>query len=308
MRVIRSSSWLSCVILCLIGFSVAAPPEAHAIPLVRCSSDVSVNLCAGDRDGATVTLTLARMRALQTSNGKVAGQPGYIAYEYEYTSACGGRRPGGVDQLECPRSLLTCSLSNAGPGPLTVVWQRTVSGSPPVTSAWVRLGTTCYPMAGPTPRPALTMAMIQRAFHRMPWARVGVSMQPSHLVTLVRLDTYYQAVWGAAGFEPGEIDSVDPATMFGNRVEIRPRLVSATYVFGDGTAYGPTTDTGGVYPTGTVKHQYPRPGSYAVRVDVVMGADFRVNGHGWAPIPDTVTLTGIPSTLSVRSARAVLIR
>ncbi|MEI2731795.1 MAG: hypothetical protein V9G08_07310 [Dermatophilaceae bacterium] len=42
-------------------------------------------------------------------------------------------------------------------------------------------------------------------------------------------------------------------------------------------------------------------------VSATVGADFRIDGGAWAPIPDKVTLTAARVALSVKQARAVLI-
>ncbi len=48
-------------------------------------------------------------------------------------------------------------------------------------------------------------------------------------------------------------------------------------------------------------------GGVSVGVSATVGADFRIDGGAWAPIPDTVTLTAARVSLSVKQARAVLI-
>jgi hypothetical protein len=149
--------------------------------------------------------------------------------------------------------------------------------------------------------------MILRAFHQTRWARGVVSTQPKGNTTLVNLKTFYEVGWSAKGFEPGEVDLVDPATMFGYRVEIRPKLVGYVYRFGDGSSEGPTTSPGGVYPDGDIVHTYRRPGTYTTRVDVTFGADFRINGGSWIAIPDTVTVPQPVTIVTVKEARGVLV-
>jgi hypothetical protein len=152
-----------------------------------------------------------------------------------------------------------------------------------------------------------TVEMIVEAFHRTAWAKGSISTQPTGNTTLVGLKTFYAAQWASQGFEPGEIDSIDPATMFGFNVDIRPRLESFIYRFGDGSSFGPTTSTGGVYPDGDVVHAYARPGRYDTYVDVTFGARFRINGGAWVDIPDTVTVRQPSTTVTVREAKGVLI-
>jgi hypothetical protein len=126
-------------------------------------------------------------------------------------------------------------------------------------------------------------------------------------VTLVGLDTYYKVNWTAEGFQPGEVDAIDPARMNGYRVDIRVKLVSFTWLFGDGQTFGPTTAEGGVYPSGSITHRYLRSGSYSASVNTTFGGEFRIDGGDWAPIPDSVTVPGPATTVTVRTAQAELV-
>jgi len=228
-------------------------------------------------------------------------------YEYGSTTACTGNPPGGpaTDAL-CTMAITACADPAKGAGPLTRIWRRTVvAGQPP--SPWTQVGLTCWADAVPGSRPGVTMAMIQQAFHTTPWANPVISTEPKGNVTLVSLDTYYKVNWAARGFQPDEVEPIDPATMLGFQVEIRPRLDHFTYVFGDGQDFGPTSNEGGVYPSGGITHQYLKAGDYPARVDTTFGADFRINGGAWAPIPDTVTVPGPATNVTVKTARAQLV-
>ncbi len=172
------------------------------------------------------------------------------------------------------------------------------------SDAWQFIATTCFGDQVPGASPTVTMPMIINAFRNTPWAQPQISTQPTGNVTLVGLDTYYQVSWTASGYQPGE---VDPVTMLGIPVEIRPTLDHFTYVFGDGQDFGPTDSAGGPYPSGGITHQYLHAGEYPTHVDTTFGAEFRINGGAWAPIPDTVTVPGPPTTVSVRTAEARLV-
>jgi hypothetical protein len=186
------------------------------------------------------------------------------------------------------------------------IWrQATKNGA---VGPWVMIGVTCHADVAPNARPLLTMAMIEQAFHLTPWASASVGVEPANNVTLVGLDTYYRVIWSAEGFEPGEVEAIDPARMLGYQVDIRPKLVGYVYRFGDGSEFGPTPSAGGIYPTGTITHQYRTTGRVPVNVSAIMGADFRVGGGDWAPIPDTVTLPGPVTQVDIKEARAVLVQ
>ncbi|HET7396908.1 MAG TPA: hypothetical protein VFJ94_00160 [Intrasporangium sp.] len=167
------------------------------------------------------------------------------------------------------------------------------------------MGLTCASDVAPGARPTVTLADITAAFMRTPWAKPTISTQPAGNVTLVNLPTYYQVTWTRDGFQP---DEVDQATLVGVRVHLRPKLLGFTYTFGDGATTGPTTSTGGVYPDGDITHVYRAPGAFAVRVNTTFGADYSLDGRTWEPIPDTVTVPGPTTIVTVREARAVLVK
>jgi hypothetical protein len=166
---------------------------------------------------------------------------------------------------------------------------------------------TCYPDAVAAARPTVTLAMIRDAFNRTPWAKPEISTQPAGNVTLVGLDTFYKVNWSAEGYQPGEVDAIDPARMNGYRVDIRVKLVNFMWQFGDGQTFGPTTSEGGVYPSGNITHQYLKAGSYPASVTTTFGGEFRIDGGDWAPIPDTVSVPGPATTVTVRTAQAELV-
>ncbi|MEO3938516.1 hypothetical protein V3N99_17430 [Dermatophilaceae bacterium Soc4.6] len=220
-------------------------------------------------------------------------------YEYSTTTACTTSEPGGPGaETLCTRAITACTDPARGLGPLTRIWRRTLTdGKPP--SNWTLLGVTCWADAIPGSKPTLTMADIIKAFHTTPWSQPQITTQPVGGTTLIGLPVYYQINWTPKGYQPGEADSI---TLLGFPVQIRPRLDHFTYTFGDGDTFGPTTETGGVYPTGTITHPYLKAGSYGTRVDTTFAADFRVGNGQWAPIPDTVTVPGPTTTITVRTA------
>jgi len=153
-------------------------------------------------------------------------------------------------------------------------------------------------------KPVVGMANILAAFHRTPWAKPKVHIQPEHNVTLVTLPTYFEVKWPAAGFQPGEIDTI---TLLGSQVQIRPTVSGYTYNFGDGTSEGPTTSPGGTYPDGDITHAYPKAGRYTTQITITYGGEYRVGGGAWTVIPATVPVAGSPQILTVKTAHARLV-
>lgn len=276
------ASWLV-----VLGLFVVGIGEAKA----RCTFGV----CEVSGDGPVVRASEERVASIQAS--KPAGSAGE-RFEFRFEVHCDGADAG----ASCRGAMLACI--GDGPGPLHDIFRRTVDARG-VPSPWARVGDTCFPPA--TAGPQLTYAMIRDAFHLTPWAKAVITTQPKGDVTLVGLKTYFKVNWSTDGYEPGEIDSIDPARMLGHRVDIRPKIVGVTYRFGDGTGFGPTPDLGGVYPTGGIVHTYSTKGVYATHVEVVWTADFRVDGGPWTAIPETVTITGPDTPVTVKIAKAVLV-
>lgn len=223
-------------------------------------------------------------------------------YEYVSLNDCPQAKPGTVsDQVSCAHALKDCPEGTLGP--LLRIWRRTVQAGR-VVEPWTAHGLTCASDVAPGARPTLTMADLKAAFMRTPWAKPQISSQPKGDSTLVNLLTFYKVNWTTSGFQPGEIDR---SVLRGIPVQIRPKLMGFTYVFGDGSTKGPTTSTGGVYPDGDITHTYRDKGQYPVRVDTTFGADFSLDGSTWEEIPSTVTVPGPSTTVTVREAKGVLV-
>lgn len=267
--------------------------------------------------GTRVTLKERQLRQLNKEYVRLRAQPGPRLEYKSLMAVCGEPLDSADIDEECwQKSFTLCRGGGAqGDGPMMIVYRRWVdpSGKPvpaPGTSEvsdWEQVGTTCLPdlVPGAVKRPSV--AMIINAFHLTPWAKGTISTQPKGDVTLVNLKTFYQVNWSAAGFQPGEVESINPATMYGFRVEVRPKLVNYVYHFGDGATDGPTTSPGGVWPDGDVIHTYTRRGEFTSYVEVTFGADFRVNGGPWIEVPDTVTVAQPGTVVTVKEKRAVLV-
>ena len=195
-------------------------------------------------------------------------------------------------------------VSRDGPG----VWETAVPGFVPDPAAPAAPGQAPPAPGAPAqvapPQPVLTEAMIVQAFHTTPFAKPRAEVQPVGGRTLVTLPTYVQIAWDPAGFEPGEISTVD---LLGHAVRIRPVGQSYLYDFGDGGAVGPTSSTGGPYPSGDVTYPYPTAGRVAINVTAPYSGEYSVDGGPWIPIADTVQIPGPEEPIDVRTSRNELI-
>jgi len=187
------------------------------------------------------------------------------------------------------------------------VWRRQVDeNNVPiggVGTPWAHLGTTCYADELPG-KNVLPIGEVLAAFRRVQFTKPELSIQPVGNLTLVNLPTYFETKYPQPGLGPGEIDE---SSLLGNRVQIRVLAQSLNYVYGDGSASGPTSSLGGPYPQGDIRYTYPRKGDFATRVDVTYGGQFRIGEGPWLPIPEVVTIEGTPEPLLVCEARARLV-
>ena len=145
----------------------------------------------------------------------------------------------------------------------------------------------------------LTIDVVQRAFRELDFARPRVAIQPEGNQTLVNFETYYRVQWQQAGEAPREVATV---ILLGRSVRIRPVVRSFSYAFGDGSSSGPTSDAGGVFPTGRIRHTYAAAGTVPVSVRAAYTGDFSVDGGAWEPVDETVVIPGPPTGVRVREA------
>lgn len=256
--------------------------------------------------GAAVGVALGDQGQVRQSGGTSGQGASTNRQEYALTLACLSAYPGNpLNGAPCEDALVSCPVDQ--PGPRMWTWAREIEArTGEVVQDWHIVGWTCSPQ---TPgRPTLTRAHLRSALASVPWAKLSAGMQPPNNLTLVTLPVYYQAQWAADGISPGETIAIDPARMLGFHVDLRPVLIGYTYHFGDGTAFGPTPEPGGSYPNGAIIHPYTKAGTYEVRIDATLSAEFRIDGGTWTRIPDQVNVPGVSTTMQVKTARAVLVQ
>lgn len=236
-----------------------------------------------------------------------SGEPDKHVWEYTSATACQLSTPGGLNaDAPCASAVAACAGNTPaqGLGPQIRLYRRELGlNGQPLPAGWQLLGMSCSLESVPG-KPVLGMALILAEFHNTTWALPTVHIQPEGNVTLVTLPTYFEVKWPATGFQPGEID---PVTLMGRQVQIRPTNNGFTYVFGDGTSPLQTSSAGGVYPDGDITHVYAKAGTYDSHIDINYGGEFRVDGGEWIAIPDTVDVPGQTQVLTVKTAHARLI-
>lgn len=291
----------------LLSAGIATPGQGASADQRDCPRSLSG--CGADEKAAYVEL-LDRPAVLglpdapdgAKSSTKDADPP---RYEYLSLPDCPENDPnGGRTDIMCSRALTACPPELTGNLRLNI-WQRLVA-PPAEPTRWTSVGVTCHSDIAPGARPRLSMADLKAEFLRTPWAQPTIKIEPRGEVTLVNLTTFYSVAWSKDGYQPGEARS---RTLLGIPVQLRPRLIGFRYDFGDGARFGPTTSAGGGYPDGEVVHTYREPGIYSARVVTTLGAEFSVDGGAsWDRIPATVDVPGPPTDITVKEAKAVLVR
>jgi hypothetical protein len=136
------------------------------------------------------------------------------------------------------------------------------------------------------------------AFRELPLYRGAIRTDPA-VFTLVNLETYF---WCAdpAGRDCRTIGEAERnLTLLGQPVRIRPKLLSYTWNFGDGT--GQQTSTG------KATHTYRHPGPVTVTLTLTWTADYALGTGRLQPIDDTTTTTSPARILPVREAQTVIV-
>ncbi|WP_084349225.1 hypothetical protein [Janibacter limosus] len=200
-------------------------------------------------------------------------------------------------------------------GPPRLVWQRQVG-----TDQWYGPQLTCLPGTPappdvndpaiprtPPPPPVPTIAQIRSAFLELPFAKPSVSMQPVGNKTLVGLPTYYQADWpDTDDLQPGDVST--PEKLLSWTIQFKITAKDYRYTYGDGSTSGWTSDTGGIYPDGGIRHTYTTTGTRSVKVDARLVGQYRVNGGAWQDLGATADLQDEPVTqLQVAGTRTRLV-
>ncbi|AXH95767.1 hypothetical protein DV701_06165 [Ornithinimicrobium avium] len=260
----------------------------------------------GDGDGIYTGFTQDKTTALAQTYppGSSAEIPTSI-YQYVAVINCAPNSPEQPRLEICDASVNFC-LENVpdSSGPYSIIYRRTAEPDGSSPGDWSEIGRTCWtdsvPAASGSPAVELTEAMIVEQFHRTDFALPRAVIQPPDGSTLVNLPVYFQLDWPAAGFEP---DEVDTTTLVGHEVRIRPTLIGATYVTGDGSSIGPTTSLGGGYPDGDVTHTYERSAEVSPHITVEYGGEVSVDGGEWTTIPSSATVAGPAAPLRVLASK-----
>lgn len=294
MRSARRAGW---ALACAVLLAVASAPSAVA-------GDGNDIFSSVQKDGQATWATEKHVANLGQGRD-LTGVAFAVPMEFQVRISCQVAAGDTASPAGCARAAASCAgVSGAvGVGFLYDILTRPAGSNTP----WRYLGSTCFADQVPGATPTVTVAQIVQAFHLTPWATATLATQPEGNTTLVGLPVYARIIWSDSGYQPGEIDTLDPTTMLGLTVQIRPRVDHYTYVFGDGSTVGPTRSDGGVWPTGDITHAYPKPGRYPARVDTTFTGDFSINGGPWSQIPDTVTVTGPTTIITVHAANPILV-
>lgn len=243
--------------------------------------------------------------------GPVTPAHNYVqVHEYRTTLGCGNQvnPDANLDPTACSLALSFCSTASSPDLVYYYSWYRVAGSNGPwqFMHAGCAGGDSSTPGV-PAPPPIPSMAQIRQAFADLPFAKPSVNVQPVGGTTLVNLPTFYEIRWDGTGLRPGEISN--PVQLLSWSVEFEVGVHEYDVDFGDGHRSGPTTDTGGPYPSGSIQHTYTRPQAVAeVTAQTRLTGRFRVNGGAWTALGSTADLQDEPvTTLRVAEAHAQLV-
>jgi hypothetical protein len=153
---------------------------------------------------------------------------------------------------------------------------------------------TVKPTAKPTARPLFFPPAAVKAIVKKPYIKRTYKPRIKKSTTAVNLSDRLTKMVPTAGvayqpeFEPLVKTDVyfwcDLPTLFQSRVDIIGEIVdvtlrpSFTWNFGDGSVYT-TTENGGPYPNGTIRHSYAKAGSYVVTVLTTWNGSYTHNAQ-----------------------------
>lgn len=183
--------------------------------------------------------------------------------------------------------------------------QRTCTNGTPMVNIWfvpsgggrpVYVGNNCPPGAVPQPTPGPTPADITRAFREIHLPPSTLTIEPPDSATLVNLATNFYT--RAEPFQR-------TLTLLGHQVRFRITPHHYTWHFGDRTDTT-TTTPGAPYPDLQVTHRYRTKGTATPSVDTTWQADYQLDDRPWTPLDATVTITGPPQHLTIKTATPIL--
>ena len=260
--------------------------------------------CDEDGDGVVIGMLKNEVEELADkrppkSAPPAPGKPPTLYYEYVVQPTCPGIRPGPDEHgADCNLSRHGCD-GYLGDGPLVTISERILrTQDDEVVQGWSFVGKTCYPEAVPGRSGEVADKRIAKAFKVTPFALPVPTWDPPRTDPLVNKPVYFTTTFAKAGYEPNETRTIPPSQMLGHDLKILPELKNVTYHFGDGDQHGPTVDTGGEYPDGTVTHTYTRAGTVHPRITATYTGRYSLDGGPWRPLGLEVTVKGEPTTLT----------
>ena len=153
---------------------------------------------------------------------------------------------------------------------------------------------TVKPSPKPTTRPLFLLPAPVKVVIKKPYVKRTYKPRVKKSATTVNLSDRLTKLVPTAGvayqpeFEPLVKTQVyfwcDLPTVFQSRVDIIGEIVdvtlrpSFTWSFGDGSVYA-TTENGGPYPSGTIRHSYAKPGSYVITLLTTWNGSYTHNAQ-----------------------------
>jgi len=160
-------------------------------------------------------------------------------------------------------------------------------------------GTVCLAANEADQLGAITPARVLEEMRKLTWPDAVLLIQPPGGKTLVNLPTNFHTTTTGP--------TSQAITLLGHQVTIEADPIGYTWHFGDGSTHtGP--DPGAAYPDLRITHTYTTPGqTLTPSVEVTYRGRYHVDQGPWIPVPETLTVPGSPTSLTVHTATPHLV-
>lgn len=173
-------------------------------------------------------------------------------------------------------------------GLLYNLYSQPLAGGP-----WTGIGTVCLNTEDTNDLGIITPDLVNQAFQRLDWPQAPLVIQPPGGETLVNLPTNLYTTLT----DP----QTQTITLLGTPVTIEATPTTYTWHHGDHTQQT-THQPGRPYPHLDITHTYTHTHTAHPSLDITYRGRYRINNSPWTPIPQTRTIPGTPTTLTIIEA------
>jgi hypothetical protein len=165
-----------------------------------------------------------------------------------------------------------------------------------VDEPWLAVGAMCVGPSGPNTPEKLTTSLSEQTIEYLP--RLLPTTQPENDV-LVNVDVYFMS---------NQSNYFGPKTVVVTGIPVTLTATSSwVWKFSDGTVIN-TTNPGGKYPDGQIRHSFKTKGLQTISVTTTWNASWKTNSNESIPVPGKSLTQTTTFSLIAHEARGVLTR